>query len=161
MTAEIWKPIPDLDNVFEVSSEGRVRRLADGRIMRRFADKGGAMLVYLHRPGEQRVQFRVCRLVMAAFVHPVGPSDVVRHRDEDKENCRVDNLFAVHRREVPPPQTPKPVAHRLTFADAIGTHRYDDVANPDRDRGRPWSGMPSRPVLRVHSESGNAWGDLF
>lgn len=72
---------------YEVSSNGRVRRIKDGMILRQSSNvKNGAMRVYLDRK-----RHYVHRLVAEAFFD--DDSDrVVRHRDGDKRNNSVLNL---------------------------------------------------------------------
>lgn len=72
---------------YEVSSNGRVRRIKDGMILSQSSNvKNGAMRVYLDRK-----RHYVHRLVAEAFFD--DDSDrVVRHRDGDKRNNSVLNL---------------------------------------------------------------------
>lgn len=77
---------------YEVSSNGRVRRIKDGMILRQSSNvKNGAMRVCLNRK-----RYYVHRLVAEAFFG--DDSDrVVRHRDGNKRNNSVLNLV----KEVP------------------------------------------------------------
>lgn len=72
---------------YEVSSNGRVRRIKDGMILRQSSNvKNGAMRVYLNRK-----RHYVHRLVAEAFFG--DDSDrVVHHRDGNRRNNSVLNL---------------------------------------------------------------------
>ena len=105
---EIWKPIVGFEGLYEVSNMGQVRsltrissfrdrsgrmneRVIKGRIMRPQPQKSGYLHVGLSKGGIV-TQYRVHRLVAAAFVdNPEGLYEV-NHIDEDKTNNRADNL---------------------------------------------------------------------
>lgn len=105
---EMWKPIIGYEGLYEVSNMGRVRsltrisnfrdrsgrineRVIKGRTMRPQRQKSGYLHVGLSKDGNV-TQYRVHRLVAAAFVdNPEGLYEV-NHIDEDKTNNRADNL---------------------------------------------------------------------
>ncbi len=59
-------------------------------VMRQMGHYRGYLVVYLNKEGEKR-KFFVHRLVAAAFC-PGDPSDVVNHKDGNKENNCASNL---------------------------------------------------------------------
>lgn len=104
---EIWKPIEGYEGRYEVSNLGRVRsldmvlpvfvngvhatRVRRGVIRRQHIGHAGYHYVLL-RGGKRDKNFRVHRLVAAAFVpNPLNLPEV-NHKDEDKSNNRSDNL---------------------------------------------------------------------
>ena len=97
---EIWKDIEGYEGLYQVSNLGRVKsleridrlgRLKPGVILRPKVERGGYLLVGLHKEGKQKM-FLVHRLVAHAFIpNPEGLPEI-NHRDEDKTNNLVDNL---------------------------------------------------------------------
>lgn len=104
---EIWKPIEGYEDRYEVSNLGRVRsldmvlpcnsngvrstRVRRGVIRRHHIGHTGYHYVML-MDGKRNKNFRVHRLVAAAFVPNPHHLPEVNHKDEDKNNNRADNL---------------------------------------------------------------------
>lgn len=91
MSAEVWKPAVGYEGIYEVSSHGRIRRVAPGRgthpgrMLNPLTDDKGYL--YVNLSGRMR---RIHRLVLAAFV---GESDMLcRHLDGDPKNNTLSNL---------------------------------------------------------------------
>lgn len=96
MSAEVWKPIPGYEGLYEVSDQGRVRsldrvveqlgrwgiykRLFRGRVLATSPHPGGYRLVHLWRDGK-RYATTVHVLVAAAFLGPCPCGQEVRHKD--------------------------------------------------------------------------------
>ena len=99
---EIWKPIPDFEGRYEVSSIGRVRsvphavkngcgeRVVPGKILALQKARNGYLLVSL---GRKHKHMLVHRLVASAFL-PKPDSEVleVNHKNLNKTDNRVSNL---------------------------------------------------------------------
>lgn len=100
---ELWKPVVGYEGLYEVSSKGRVKRLAGwrkhGRGVAYFEDRlrtpvlngRGYPHVTLSKDGKHKT---VClhRLVMLAHVGP-RPGDMeVCHNDGDRTNAKLSNL---------------------------------------------------------------------
>ncbi|MCJ7859249.1 NUMOD4 motif-containing HNH endonuclease [Corynebacterium kalidii] len=102
---EIWKPIPGYEGYYEVSDQGRVKRVA-----RMATDKSGRRKFYPERIKSPRTEkrfgyklaglsvggrgksIRVHRLVMAAFVGPCPEGMEVCHNNGDPADNRLVNL---------------------------------------------------------------------
>lgn len=106
MTApERWLPVPNWEDLYEVSDLGRTRsldrmvrthhngrRFVPGRILRPGpASKYGHLRVVLCRNGET-YPIQVHQLVMLAFVGPCPPGLEVRHLDSNPRNNALTNL---------------------------------------------------------------------
>jgi len=90
--SEAWRPIAGCEGTYEVSDQGRVRRVETGRILKTFADQHGYRLVRLYLWGESTTR-KVFHLVADAFLPKKGPTDtVVRHLNDDPFDNRVCNL---------------------------------------------------------------------
>lgn len=95
-TTEVWKAVVGYEGVYEVSSLGRVKRVAPGgnavvgRI-RKPSDCHGYTFVALHRNGKRR-PYRIHRLVMAAFIGPLPEGKQANHKNGDKTDNRPENL---------------------------------------------------------------------
>lgn len=97
---EEWRPAPEWEDWYEVSSRGRVRRVQgrnSGRLLRHHLHQG-YVFVGLCRPGCY-VFRRVHRLVALAFLGPCPPGMEVHHKDNNKANPCVSNLVYVSHRE--------------------------------------------------------------
>lgn len=87
---ETWKVVSEFP-IYSVSNLGRVRNDERNYIMRGGYDKDGYKQVTFSYNGKQYNR-RVCRLVAIAFIPNPNNLPVVNHKDENKENDRVDNL---------------------------------------------------------------------
>jgi hypothetical protein len=97
---EIWKPIPDYENYYEVSNFGRVRSLdrtimrgdtkvnRKGKVLAQIKNCSGAPKVNIKRHGKSKPML-VINLVLRAFTQYQGAVEFI---DGDKANCRIDNL---------------------------------------------------------------------
>lgn len=105
---EVWKDIKGYEGLYQVSSIGRVRRLA-GVVVREQHGKADAVqpirerilksairydeyeLVTLCKDGKTR-SFLVHKLAANAFISNPNDYNVINHIDEDKTHNSVDNL---------------------------------------------------------------------
>lgn len=99
---EEWRAIAGYEGIYEVSSEGRIRRLADRfyRCTRPLAVPAivtpkkagkGYMAVMLSKDGV-KVQHYIHRLVLIAFVNNPGGRFVGAHQDNSTDNNWLSNL---------------------------------------------------------------------
>jgi len=103
---EIWKPIPNFEGYYDVSSFGRIRSIerivgnrwgtSKGRIIpakiKAFSrNSQGYCAVHLYI-AQMMTKFYVHRLVAAAFVENTGGHTQVNHLDGNKENNSATNL---------------------------------------------------------------------
>lgn len=98
--SEIWKAVPGYEGLYEVSNMGRVRSLdtivvtkrgvqkkKKGLLLQPMKTKKGYYMVNL-----QKTRMYVHRIVAAAFLPNPDLLPYINHKDENKENNRVDNL---------------------------------------------------------------------
>lgn len=104
-TAEYWAPVRDFDDLYEVSSLGRVRRIGRahrtgkgrgggvviGRVLRDQHINGGYRIVQLWREG-QPFSMLVHRLVAIAFLPRADLNMQVNHKSGNKLDNSVSNL---------------------------------------------------------------------
>lgn len=103
---EIWKPIPEYKDYYEVSSMGRVRSLdkrlphprnkamvlpKKGHILKPGLDKDGYVAVTLCKEGKTKT-FKVHRLVALAFIPNPDNLPEIDHRNARKYDNRPENL---------------------------------------------------------------------
>lgn len=100
---EVWKPINGYEGQYEISSHGRVKSVkrlishkrghicVPERILVGYKTPDGYQRVYLSSNRTQR-KFLVHRLVAEAFIPNPNNLPLINHRDENKQNNRVDNL---------------------------------------------------------------------
>lgn len=103
MTALEWRPVVGFEGLYEVSSEGHVRRVGPtkgarvGRCLNpTHGGRGPYYFVTLRRNGRSHSPV-VHRLVAAAFIGPCPDGHEVNHKDGTKRNNRVENLEYVTR----------------------------------------------------------------
>jgi hypothetical protein len=90
---EIWKEIEATDGLYEVSSEGRLRR--GTRVLKpRQHPKLGYVQGALHLPKGKRYPL-MHRLVAAAFIGPIPEGHQVNHKNGVRWDNRVENLEIV------------------------------------------------------------------
>lgn len=96
-TMEIWKNIEGYENLYQISSEGRVKSLGNGssnskeRILKSYKDKDGYLRVSLWKEGKVK-KYYIHRLVAQAFIPNPNNLPQVNHKDEKPSNNRVENL---------------------------------------------------------------------
>ena len=88
---EEWKEVPDYEGLYEVSNTGNVRSLIKNKIIKGFINRCGYKLVGLSKNGISK-WFQVHRLVAQVFIPNPDNLPMVNHKDEDKNNNRVENL---------------------------------------------------------------------
>lgn len=102
--AEEWRPVVGFEGWYEVSNQGRVKRVAAGTrgcgLLNPARDNYGYFNTHLSSGNGARVtrrHHRVHKLVAAAFLGPCPPGYTVNHIDGDKLNNTVGNLEYVSR----------------------------------------------------------------
>jgi len=105
MNREVWKDVVGYEGVYQVSSLGRVKRVAGGmgatpgRILKPHRRPDGYLTANLCRDGKPK-QVRIHRLVAERFLGPApSPRHEVNHKNGDKTDNRVENLEWVTRSE--------------------------------------------------------------
>jgi hypothetical protein len=94
---EIWKDIKDYEGYYQVSSEGRIRNITTGHILKGDTNNLGYKRVWLYAPVTKRIF--VHRLVALAFCDNWSEEKVVNHKDGNKQNNTASNLEWVTRSE--------------------------------------------------------------
>ena len=101
---EIWKPIKNYENIYEVSNLGRIKSLSrtikrkDGKplkikeqILKGSKDTKGYIQVELKKDGKRYIK-TIHRLVAETFIENKNNKEQVNHIDGNKENNCVYNL---------------------------------------------------------------------
>lgn len=92
---EIWKEVPGFEGLYQVSNYGQIRstprRGTAGGIMKGHIDKKGYINITLRKDGTQYTQ-KLHRLIAITFIPNPNNYPEVNHKDENKQNNRVDNL---------------------------------------------------------------------
>ena len=93
MADEIWCPVKNYENLYEVSNQGRVKSIGYGkeRILKPGINTQGYLQVVLCKNGEKN-NCVIHRLVAQTFIPNPDNLPEVNHKDEDKTNNSVLNL---------------------------------------------------------------------
>lgn len=100
----MWKPIADYEKYYEVSDDGRVRRIAEHPAKFHMQEqvptptKDGYLAARLSKPGEKRVHRYIHRLVADAFIPNPFNLPEVNHDNGDPVYNRKENLFWTDRK---------------------------------------------------------------
>lgn len=87
---EIWKDIQGFENLYKVSTDGRIKART-GKIIKPYNNGFGYLTVHLYKDGESHSR-KIHRLVAEAFISNPERKPQVNHIDGDKSNNHVDNL---------------------------------------------------------------------
>lgn len=95
---EEWKPIIDFSKIYEISSEGRVRNIITGKILKnQFSKQTGYFQVHLY--GNIIKRWNIHSLVANHFLGMWYMGKVINHKDGNKLNNFVENLEWVTQKE--------------------------------------------------------------
>jgi hypothetical protein len=99
---EVFKNIPDYEDLYQVSNLGRVKSLKFGkeRILKAGVDGHGYLKVCLNKNGKEKTK-KVHQLVAIAFLNhiPNGHVLVVDHINNNRADNRLENLQIISQRE--------------------------------------------------------------
>ena len=102
-STEEWRSIPEWEELYEVSNQGRIRRLhktTPPRIVKASLNRFGYYEIGLKRHTQRRQTWIfVHRLVARPFIGPLPNGHQVNHKDGIKTNNSPDNLEYVTPRE--------------------------------------------------------------
>lgn len=90
---EIWKRIENFPD-YEISNLGRVKsykQKKEGRILPPIKTKKGYLQIQLYENKKYK-RFYIHKLVALAFIPNPNQLEQINHKDENKENNKVDNL---------------------------------------------------------------------
>ena len=98
MKTEVWKPITGYVGLYEVSSEGRVRNVKTGKILKPINNGLGYLFVSLYKNRTEKKHY-LHRLVAQAFIQNPNKLPEVNHKDEIRTNNNLDNLEWISHRD--------------------------------------------------------------
>lgn len=91
-TLEEWRPIDGYENLYAVSSKGRVKNIETGKVLKNKIGSHGYPFVALCKGDGKPKQIMIHRLVAEAFIENPDNLAQVNHIDECKSNNDVENL---------------------------------------------------------------------
>lgn len=94
MDNEIWKPIPDYEEIYQISNKGRVKKQKNGKTvyLKKTLKRDNYFCVFLNN-GKKVKQFQIHRLLMIVFRPIKNASEMtVNHKDGVKGNNELSNL---------------------------------------------------------------------
>lgn len=94
---EIWKPVVGYEELYEVSSMGKIKSLNNRsnhkkeKILKPIKDKDGYLRICLCKNNKKKIK-AIHRLVAEAFISNPNNKPVINHKDGIKYNNNVNNL---------------------------------------------------------------------
>ena len=90
---EIWQNIPGYENLYKISTRGRVRAFSNGKWKLRKLVKSwhGYWKINLYKEGKATT-FDVHQLMQRTFFGPKKEGYEINHKDLNKKNNKLDNL---------------------------------------------------------------------
>lgn len=147
LPGEIWKTVPSLNHMYEVSNLGRVRNTKSKKLLKLQTNASGYYIFSAYIEPNKPVTTPVHRAVAEVFLGKCPNNYEVNHIDGNKKNNNVNNLEYVTRSE------------NLLHAYKIGL-RKGPKANPRRGEDHPFAKLKEEDViliLKTHRETG--YGD--
>lgn len=88
---EVWKDIPQYEEVYQASNLGNVRNKTNGNVLKSYDNGSGYLFVRLSMNGK-KTNFYIHRLVAELFIPFEDGKNSVNHIDGNKNNNCVTNL---------------------------------------------------------------------
>lgn len=95
---EIWRDIKGWEGVYAISNFGRVYSYRNDLYLAQIPNQDGYLRVRLSNNGFRKMEF-IHRLVALHFIDNPDKKPQVNHKDENRQNNRVDNLEWVTAKE--------------------------------------------------------------
>lgn len=106
---EIWKPIKNYENLYEISNLGRIRKIGGknqfgnykvDKMITPYKNEKGYLRVGLSKNNKRKI-FKLHRLVAEHFLPNPNNYPEINHIDFNKQNNRVDNLeWCTHKENI-------------------------------------------------------------
>lgn len=162
----IWKDVKGYEGLYKVSDTGDVLSLErkgtkrGDHILSATKDRVGYKMVGLSKKGRYK-KCRVHRLVAEAFIANPNNYKEVNHKDEDKWNCRRENLEWCSRAyNVTYGTRTQKTRRRIAAYSKSGEffHEYDGIREACRINGFPYPGNISRVL---NGKAAHAYGFVW
>lgn len=88
---EVWKDIPGYEGLYQVNQWGDIYSLYTNRKLKWSIHKDGYKIYNLHKDKKAFIM-TAHRAVALAFIPNPDNLPLINHKDEDKQNCYVENL---------------------------------------------------------------------
>ena len=88
---EIWKDIPDYEELYQASNLGRIKNKIKNKIISQINNGNGYLYVTLSKNNKRKNHY-VHRLVAKTFLNNFDENKVVNHKDYNRKNNCIDNL---------------------------------------------------------------------
>lgn len=90
-----WESLDGYEGIYEISDDGEIYSIKDLKIVSTFTKKDGYVCVALTDENGKTKQHRLHRLVAKTFLYNFDNKSTVKHKDGNKLNNNVNNLYWV------------------------------------------------------------------
>lgn len=95
---EIWKDVPDYENLYQISNCGRIKSFLSNKILKPRISRYGYLRISLRKDGTTK-DFYIHRLVGEVFLNKPEHKCEISHKDTNKKNNVYTNLEWVTHKE--------------------------------------------------------------
>lgn len=88
---EIWKDIPEYENIYQASNFGNIKSIKRNIILKPIIRNDGYLFVNLSKNGKSK-PIKIHKIIAKTFLNNLYNYPVINHKDGNKSNNKVDNL---------------------------------------------------------------------
>jgi hypothetical protein len=127
---EEWKGIPNYEELYEISSFGRVKNKLTEKVLKLSVDNNGYLVLNLNKDHTKKTK-RVHQLVAMTFLNhkPCGMKLVVDHINSVRNDNRVENLQIVTQKENILKQPNEKISNVLRYEKLISEYSKKTLIN--------------------------------
>lgn len=160
---EEWKEVKGFEDVYLISNMGNVKNISRNRLLKPQKNNNGYLFVYLKKDGVSRKSY-MHRLVAEAFLDNSQNLPIINHKDENRQNNKVDNLewcdykYNTHYGNCIEKLKEKAIKHKVVQITSDGREiEYNSLREVERLKGYPHGNIAKCCKGIYKSAYGSTW----